>query len=127
MKESDGIRKLALLESATLIGIVSTLLTWFVSRVVGVRCPFVHEFGSCPSTIVYRGYPLTWATEFHWMRCRPGWIFVCPPIVEPRVEWFGLVADLVFWTFLFVLLLILLTHRYQSHGTDTMTGLQSIR
>jgi len=104
LKATGRTQRLLLLESATLLGIVSTLLTWLVFRVEPLPCPFLY-FGCCPATVVHRGFPLAWVTQIDWLgHCRD-WMFVCPPITQLTVDWFGLAVDLLFWTLLFALLL----------------------
>jgi hypothetical protein len=106
LKATGRTQTLLLAESALLLGIVSTLLTWFMGR--GPPCfgpPYVDMIVCLPGA--RRGFPLVWVTEVNWPgRCASG--FVCPSIVELTVDWFGLAVDLLFWTLLFVLLLGLL-------------------
>jgi hypothetical protein len=103
LKATSRTQRLLLVESATLLGIVSTLLTWLVGR--GPPCfspPYFDMIVCLPGA--RRGFPLVWVTEVDWPgRCAGG--FVCPPIMELTVDWFGLAVDLLFWTLLFVLLL----------------------
>ena len=112
MSPTDRIRALALIESAALLGILSTLLTWFVGR--GQPCygpPYFDIIVCLPG--LRRGFPLVWVTEVDWP-CRGG--FVCPPIIDLRVDWFGLAVDLLFWTLLFALLFGLWTYRKGKEG-----------
>jgi len=104
LKAIGHAQKMVLVESAALLGIVSTLLTWFVGR--GQPC-----FSPSYVDIIYclpglrRGFPLVWVTEVDWpLRHCPDWCFVYRPIVELTVDWFGLAVDLLFWTLLFALL-----------------------
>ena len=112
MRTEDLIRALALIESAALLGILSTLLTWFVGR--GQPCyvpPYVDMIVCLPG--LRRGFPLVWVTEVDWPgRCTGG--FVCPPIIELTVDWFGLTIDLLAWILLFAAILGLVIYRRHS-------------
>jgi hypothetical protein len=109
-------QKLLVLESATLLGTASTLLTWFVGR--GQPCfgPPYSDIIVCPPGL-RRGFPLVWVTEVDWPGlCTHG--FVCPSVIELTVDWFGLAINLLFWTLLYALPLGLWWDWHVSrHGT----------
>ena len=122
MKVEERIRALALIESATLLGILSTLLTWFVSRVEPFPCILLY-MDRCPVALVHRGLPLAWMTQVDWPKiCPQDWVFFCPQIIILMVDWFGLAVDLLFWTLLFVLLLGLLGLWWRWHVRRRLTG-----
>jgi hypothetical protein len=109
MQATGRAQRLLLVESATLLGIMSTLLTWFVGR--GQPC-----FSPSYVDIIYclpglrRGFPFVWVTEVDWPgHCPDG--FVCPSIAEFTVDWYGLGVDFLFWSMLFAVLLILVIHK----------------
>ena len=119
MNSTDRLRRLALLEAAALLGITSTLLTWFVGR--GQPCyvpPYVDIIVCLPG--LRRGFPLVWVTEVDW----PGQCsfpsFICPPIVELTVDWFGVAVNILFWTLLFALLLTLASYIFKSSSRTTL-------
>jgi hypothetical protein len=95
------------------LGIVSTLLTWFIYRVEECRDVF-----SCLQ-IFDRGFPLAWvAVENYACFCpaiptgTPSWLFwlYCRCYIL-RFDWFELAIDLLVWASLFALLLTLVLPR----------------
>jgi len=119
MNPTDRLRRLALLEAAALLGITSTLLTWFVGR--GQPCygpPYVDIIVCLPG--LRRGFPLVWVTEVDWLSQCPFPSFICRPIVELTVDWFGVAVDILFWTLLFALLLTLASHIFKPSSRTTL-------
>jgi hypothetical protein len=65
-------QRLLLVESATLLGIMSTLFTWFVYRVEDYARPLEQPYDR-PRPILDRGFPLVSMIEADWPRHCPGW------------------------------------------------------
>lgn len=116
MNAIGRVRGLAVLESAMLFGILSTLLTWFVGRTGPCYSPPYSDIIVCPPGI-HRGFPLAWVTDVDWPGHQPCLGLVCP--TELKVDWFGLAIDLLFWTFLFALLLTLVIYRPKTSDSET--------
>ena len=102
------------MESAALLGIVSTLLTWFAYRVEAFPCILLY-MDRCPVALVHRGLPLAWMTQVDWPKiCPQDWVFFCPQIVILMVDWFALTIDLLAWILLFAAILALVIYRRHS-------------
>ena len=114
MKATGRTQKLLLVESAALLGIVSTLLTWFAYRVEAFPCILLY-MDRCPVALVHRGLPLAWMTQVDWPKiCPQDWVFFCPQIIILKVDWFALTIDLLAWILLFAAILALVIYRRHS-------------